>query len=366
MRATLLFLLTLVLAVALLPAEAQSTPVACDGAPAPRLESLTLGRVVDGGVANNLRAEPSTSAQRVGQIPPGEVFNVLTGTECAEGYRWYEVVYRGIVGWTPEGQGDAYFLEPYTVETVVVADTEADKGEVDSDWLRLRYDESLASAVTAEWSPGYTLADSVSPRPRNVRFELVDFPGYRPDENCCQLRPGITLFPISGFLEISAGFSGEIDALLTLLDTRAPLPDYEPGDPGIDRDDDLPNLPGRNAVQVFALAPQYVDFENGAGIRYVTAYVQQLAQFDQYTLFYNFQGLTDDGATYVSAQFPLVLPVEALPEYVEGDYEAMMSWYWPYFTEMVTNFKALDAADYTPDLTLLDAALVSMWVGAVE
>lgn len=362
-RTLLLLLLTLTLTATLLPAEAQSTPVPCEDAPAPRLLALAPGRVTPGGAANNLRAEPSTAAEVVGQVPPGAVLNVLNRTACADGYRWYEVVYHGVVGWTVEGQGETYFLEPFSAE---VTDVVTEAGVVESAWLRLDYDVSLASGVTAEWSPGYTLADSMSPRPRNVRFAFADFPGFYPELTCCQAQPGISLFPVSGFLEIDpARFSGQIDGLRALLDERAPLPNVAAGAQMVDRADDLPYLPEQNAVQVFALDPQYVDFENGAGIRYVTVYVQQLAEFDAYSLFYTFQGLTDDGATYVSAQFPLVLPADALPPYVEGDYEDMMSWYRPYFETLVSNLQALNNGDYRPDLTLLDALIASMSVGTV-
>src|SRR5690606_834435 len=124
---------------------------------------------------------------------------------------------------------------------------------------------------------------------------------------CCQMTPLIAVYPVSGFLEISDTFAEHIDALATLIEERPVLHTYQPDDMRMRRDDDLPMLPRHNAVQMFALAPRYIDFANGAGVRYVTAYAQQLAEFDQYTLFYTFQGLTDDGASYVSAQFPLVL-----------------------------------------------------------
>jgi hypothetical protein len=367
MRALLLFLLTLILAVAFMPTEAQSTPTACGSAPAPRLLALELGRVVEGGVANNLRAEPSVTAMVVGQMPPGAVFNVLSQSECADGYRWYQVVYRGDVGWTAEGSGDDYFLEPYTVEAVEVEVTWHDDLRVfNTQWLNLVYDTPLASAVSYEQDPGYTFPESMSPRPRSALFRFEGFPGFRPDDACCQAAPLISLYPVSGFYEIGDRFDADIDALRSLLNTRPILADYEPREGGIRNDDDLPFLPQPNAAQVFALAPQYVDFSNGTGVRYVTAYAQQLAEFDQYSLFYTFQGLTDDGATYISAQFPLVLPGSALPDYVAGDYEDMMPWYWPYFLELVDNLQALDDGDYTPDLALLDGMMESMWVGVVE
>jgi uncharacterized protein YraI len=70
------------------------------------------GRVTPG-LPNNLRTQPSLSAAPIGQIPAGGLFRVLGGPVCADNSAWFQVNYNGVVGWTMEGQGFTYWLEPY-------------------------------------------------------------------------------------------------------------------------------------------------------------------------------------------------------------------------------------------------------------
>jgi hypothetical protein len=77
----------------------------------PRLTVGESARVTPGN-ANNVRDTPSTSGQRLGQIPGGEAFLVLDGFVCAGGYAWWQVSYGGLTGWTVEGSDGEYFLEP--------------------------------------------------------------------------------------------------------------------------------------------------------------------------------------------------------------------------------------------------------------
>jgi uncharacterized protein YraI len=64
------------------------------------------------GIPNNLREGPGSSTKYVGEIPPGGVFTVLDGPRCASGIAWWQVNYNGLIGWTPEGQGTEYWVEP--------------------------------------------------------------------------------------------------------------------------------------------------------------------------------------------------------------------------------------------------------------
>jgi hypothetical protein len=98
------------------PADLVSaTPLAlveqCPGFVTSRLlpggEALVLGSS-----ANNVRSAPSITAPRVGSIPGGTIFTVLQGPVCADNYAWWQVNYNGLNGWTAEGQGADYWLEP--------------------------------------------------------------------------------------------------------------------------------------------------------------------------------------------------------------------------------------------------------------
>src|SRR5690606_19339913 len=88
-----------------------SAPASCPGLLPSRLTVGLLGRVTPGG-PNNVRATASAQAQQLGQIPGEGVFTVLSGPQCVEGMAWWEVDYNGLRGWTAEGQGSTYWLEP--------------------------------------------------------------------------------------------------------------------------------------------------------------------------------------------------------------------------------------------------------------
>jgi hypothetical protein len=88
------------------------TTTSCPGALPPRLTVGGQGRVTPG-VPNKVRANPSTAAAQVGQIPGEGVFSVLAGPQCADGYQWWQVNYQGLIGWTADGNGTEYWVEPY-------------------------------------------------------------------------------------------------------------------------------------------------------------------------------------------------------------------------------------------------------------
>lgn len=84
----------------------------CPGAPEPRLVIGAQGRVLPGD-ANNVRDAASRGGALVGSIPGGAVFDVLDGPVCADGFNWWQVTYDAFTGWTPEGSGADYWVEPY-------------------------------------------------------------------------------------------------------------------------------------------------------------------------------------------------------------------------------------------------------------
>ncbi len=92
-------------------AQSQQAASACPDNLPPRLIAGQSGRNISGS-PNNMRAEARTSAERLTQIPDGATFVVLGGPVCGEGYTWWQVDYNGVVGWTVEGSGSEYWLEP--------------------------------------------------------------------------------------------------------------------------------------------------------------------------------------------------------------------------------------------------------------
>jgi hypothetical protein len=70
--------------------------------------------LVTPGIPNNLRADPSTNASVLASMAAGESFVVLSGPVCSQGQTWWQVNYRGAVGWTVEGRSGQMWIAPLT------------------------------------------------------------------------------------------------------------------------------------------------------------------------------------------------------------------------------------------------------------
>jgi uncharacterized protein YraI len=86
-------------------------PVACPGFQNSRLRVGGDARVTPG-LPNRLRTQASTASQVVTLIPAGGVMRVLGDPVCSENAAWWRVRYGSWTGWTMEGQGGEYWLEP--------------------------------------------------------------------------------------------------------------------------------------------------------------------------------------------------------------------------------------------------------------
>jgi hypothetical protein len=86
--------------------------------PDARLSQLSVGMQAyisnDPPLPNRVRALPSIDATIWGWIYPGETVGVLEGPACSNGWVWWKVksLKTGLVGWTSEGDQDAYWLLP--------------------------------------------------------------------------------------------------------------------------------------------------------------------------------------------------------------------------------------------------------------
>jgi hypothetical protein len=96
-----------------------TSSITCPGSPPSRLALGMTARVTPNNVANRLRAEPITTAEQIGRIEPGASFVIAAGPVCDEANQllWWQVNYEGTVGWTAEGIGQEYFIEPLPTAT---------------------------------------------------------------------------------------------------------------------------------------------------------------------------------------------------------------------------------------------------------
>jgi len=136
--------------------------------------------------------------------------------------------------------------------------------------------------------------------------------------------------------------------------------------------DQLPTVPFINAQEVFTSNIQVISFQNGSGVRFLTEYAQYPASANNQDLFYQFQGVTRDGAYYIIAIFPVSVPVLAetsaagavlpdggIPYPYMADPNADMTIYYNDVTNLL-NAQSPDA--FTPSLPQLDALIQSMQV----
>jgi hypothetical protein len=82
-----------------------------------RLSVASYARVAEADPSpNRVREAPHTSAKMISQIYPGGIVRVLEGPVCANGFVFWKVESQSIpgggIGWTAEGDGQKYYLEP--------------------------------------------------------------------------------------------------------------------------------------------------------------------------------------------------------------------------------------------------------------
>ncbi|QPC84272.1 SH3 domain-containing protein [Phototrophicus methaneseepsis] len=88
---------------------------------APQCAGFMVSRLIPGGLGrvtttpnlpNHIRTLPGYANTSLGLIPAGGWFTVMSGPYCADNTAWWQVSYGDVVGWTAEGQGNTYWLEP--------------------------------------------------------------------------------------------------------------------------------------------------------------------------------------------------------------------------------------------------------------
>jgi hypothetical protein len=174
-------------------------------------------------------------------------------------------------------------------------------------------------------------------------------------------KPAIFVYPVDEYIQMVAEVGTLVDELKTIINS-----------PGQPMPENLPFLPAFNAGQVFHSNEQLIKFQNGTGIRFLTQYAQAPYPVNNQSLFYTFQGLTSDGAYYVSA----ILPINAAFLSSDGNPETPLPadgvpFDWNNFENVPQHFdlvkQKLNATDpnaFTPSLTNLDALIQSITISS--
>jgi hypothetical protein len=187
-------------------------------------------------------------------------------------------------------------------------------------------------------------------------FVNVDFSDYAHIESAYQ--PTIQFYPI-------AEFAADPEYSEIFLNTRDLLegrPVYVPE--GIPL---LPPIFPSGAAQIIQAHVQYLDFAGGSGVRFITQYASTATLVNNYELIYTFQGLTDDGATYIASIMPVssaILPASG--QVTPSDTDAFIASFGSYLTNTRDQLNAEPVYNFTPNLSELDALFKSLSVRAAQ
>jgi hypothetical protein len=191
--------------------------------------------------------------------------------------------------------------------------------------------------------PGYTV------------FSLFGYPLVQPNND-----PRIRVIPVDGFPASGTVWNQQLEELKNFLEARLPL-EAQSAASGAQP---IPVLPPINAAQVIVAKPEYLDFRNGFGVRFITFYSQGIDPVTNDRLFYSFIGITDDGQYVVSVSSPVTAPVLSEIDYTNLDYDAFSQNYTEYIEQTLSDLDELDAQAYTPALDVLDDLIRSVEIGS--
>ncbi|MEE4195724.1 MAG: hypothetical protein V2J07_11050 [Anaerolineae bacterium] len=164
------------------------------------------------------------------------------------------------------------------------------------------------------------------------------------------MKPQIFVYPVEELMAANEGASMIVIDLQALLDAPQET-------------ETMPLLPLFNAAQIMHTQVQYLDFQNGRGVRYLTFLSQGIVPINNFELIYTYQGLTNDGKYYVAAILPVTHPSLPADGMVTGNEpDEFMNDTQTYIANVAQALNVEASNTFTPDLTLLDAMIASMEV----
>ncbi|MBN2385810.1 MAG: hypothetical protein JXB85_02235 [Anaerolineales bacterium] len=130
---------------------------------------------------------------------------------------------------------------------------------------------------------------------------------------------------------------------------------------------ELPFLPPLPMVQTFFSHETVISFNGGQGVRFITEYNESSHPISNRTIFYTFQGLTDDGMYWVAVTLPIsspILPADAdfhtLPEGYTS--ESWFQDYSSYVSDVKDVLEAQTPDSFFPTINRLDSLIRSITV----
>ena len=166
-------------------------------------------------------------------------------------------------------------------------------------------------------------------------------------------QPRVYIWPIAEYIEENPGFEATVTLLKSLIAQNATV-DLTTAD--------LPFPPLFNAAKIVSIVPEFLDFQNGSGLRYLTFFSQAAMPITNQGLFYTYQGISADEKYYVSAIMPIAQSELAADDSNIQIDAAFYDKYQTYLAEVQGQVADSPAESFTPTLTALDAMMRSLQI----
>lgn len=212
--------------------------------------------------------------------------------------------------------------------------------------ISFSYDPAIALNVLSSTVPAQNMGAESMPGDTYPTHFVFNFNAYPVGDHFHE--PEITVYPANDYYAMSEYAGNIIDNLKQTLISQ----------PGGGPISNLPFLPMWNAAQIFSAKVTYFDFTGGSGVRFLTMYGQATYPVDNTNMFYTYQGLTDDGAYYLSAILPVTHPGLPNEGQIDDYWEFEQNWD-TYISDTIAWLEAQDPQSFTPSLELLDAMMAS-------
>jgi hypothetical protein len=211
---------------------------------------------------------------------------------------------------------------------------------------------AVAQDATLETVPAQPAAADAPNWEGAPEFRRLTLQGYPAADH--PIQPQIFIYPVADLAAANERMGEAAADLRILLQSR------QPGD-------QIPYLPLLvSAKEILTARVDYLDFQGGSGVRFLTQSGNGLAPVNNSALVYTFQGLTTDGKYYVSAVLPVTHPdlgADTSPdEEMINAITADPGYYASYLAERTAWLNPQPAASFTPDLDKLDALIRSIAV----
>jgi hypothetical protein len=220
--------------------------------------------------------------------------------------------------------------------------------DVSYEGISFSYDEALASGVDSETVPGEEDGASLwTAYPTYFHFSLEGYP--LPDSFH---RPEISVYPLPEYIALAADVETITDDLKQILASQSAGGEY------------IPCLPFYGGAPFFQAQVEYLDFEGGSGVRFLSMYGQSAYVLSNQDLFYAFQGITDDGRYFISGVLPVANPIlpDNAGEDTPEDWESFIDNFGAYRAETGSQLDDQSPSSFTPTLAQLDAIFESLQI----